>query len=217
MPSCAAIIVAAGSSRRMGFDKLAAELLGRSVLRRSVDAFMAAEGISRVIVVTPEDRFGALGKDFPKPLLRADGGTERQHSVESGLAEVEEDLVAVHDGARPLVSPEAIDACIAAAADHQAAALARQATETMKRADDAGFTVESVSRDQLWFMETPQIFDTALLRRAYAAVREKGLIVTDEVSAVEAIGVPTKLVNSPAPNPKITVPADIMLAAALLR
>ena len=77
--------------------------------------------------------------------------------------------------------------------------------------------MESVSRDKRWFMETPQIFDTALLRRAYAAVREKGLIVTDEVSAVEAIGVPTKLVSSPAPNPKITVPADIMLAAALLR
>ena len=214
---CAAIIVAAGSSRRMGFDKLAADLLGKSVLRHSVDAFMAASGISRVIVVAPEDRFESLGPDFPKPLLRADGGAERQHSVENGLALVEEEIVAVHDGARPLVKPETIDACIAAAKEHHAAALARQAMETMKRSDPNGFARESVSRDLLWFMETPQVFLTELLRKAYSVVREKGLTVTDEVSAVEALGIATKLVVSPAPNPKITVPADIELAAALLR
>ena len=215
--SCAAIIVAAGSSRRMGFDKLAADLLGKSVLRRSVEAFMAAESISRVIVVAPEERFAALGTDFAKPLLRADGGAERQHSVENGLALVTEDIVAVHDGARPLVKAETIDACIAAASEHQAAALARQATETMKRSDDRHFARESVSRELLWFMETPQVFVTELLRKAYSAVREKRLTVTDEVSAVEAIGIATKLVISPTPNLKITVPADIELAAALLR
>ena len=217
MSSCAAIIVAAGSSRRMGFDKLAADLLGKSVLRRSVEAFMAAESISRVIVVAPEDRFAALGTDFPKPLLRADGGSERQHSVENGLALVTEEIVAVHDGARPLVKPETINACIAAAREHRAAALARQATETMKRSDPGHFARESVSRDFLWFMETPQVFQTELLRTAYSIVREKGLTVTDEVSAVETIGIATKLVISPTPNLKITVPADIELAAALLR
>jgi 2-C-methyl-D-erythritol 4-phosphate cytidylyltransferase len=137
--------------------------------------------------------------------------------VENGLALVEEEIVAVHDGARPLVKPETIDTCIAAAKEHHAAALARQATETIKRSDVNGFARESVSRDLLWFMETPQVFLTELLRKAYSIVREKGLTVTDEVSAVEALGIATKLVVSPTPNPKITVPADIELAAALLR
>ncbi|WP_035602254.1 2-C-methyl-D-erythritol 4-phosphate cytidylyltransferase [Haloferula sp. BvORR071] len=214
---CAAVIVAAGSSRRMGFDKLAAEIRGVSVLRRSVDAFMATPEVTRVIVVAPQERFAALGTGLPKPLLRADGGKERQNSVENGLALVEEELVAVHDGARPLVTPQAISTCISEAGDTGAATLARQVTETIKRADADDFARESVSRELLWFMETPQIFRTALLRQAYATVREKGLIVTDEVSAMEAIGVFTKLVASPSPNLKITVPADIELATALLR
>ncbi len=215
--TCAAIIVAAGGSRRMGFDKLSADLRGKSVLRRSVDAFMAAQSVSRVIVVTTLERFVTLGGDFPKPILRADGGEQRQHSVENGLALVAEELVAVHDGARPLVRPEAIDACIAAARLHRAAALARRVTETMKRADSDDFARENVNRENLWFMETPQTFHTQLLRQAYAAVRARGLTVTDEVSAVEAIGIPAKLLASPSPNLKITVPADIELAAALLR
>jgi 2-C-methyl-D-erythritol 4-phosphate cytidylyltransferase len=214
---CAAIIVAAGSSRRMGFDKLAAEIRGSSVLRRSVDAFMATEGITRVIVVAPEDRFASLGSDFPKPLLRMDGGKERQNSVENGLSLVMEELVAVHDGARPLVKPETIAACIVSAREHGAATLARQVTETIKRSDADAFSRESVSRENLWFMETPQIFRTDLLREAYAEVSKRELVVTDEVSAVEAIGIPVKLIASPSPNLKITVPADIELAEALLK
>lgn len=201
----------------MGFDKLAAEIGGVSVLRRSVDSFMATAEISRVIVVGPVERFESLGPDFPKPLLRTDGGAERQHSVANGLALVEEDFVAVHDGARPMVKPEAIAACIAAAREHDAAALARQVVETMKRSDAAGFARESVSRDLLWIMETPQVFRTDLLRKAYSKVRDLGLTITDEVSALEALGIATKLVPSPTPNPKVTVPADIALAEALLR
>ena len=201
----------------MGFDKLAAEIRGVPVLRLSVDAFMAVEAVTAVIVVAPEDRFESLGTDFPKPLHRADGGKERQDSVANGLALVKEDLVAVHDGARPLVSPAAILSCIEAAADCGSAALARQVTETLKRSDADGLARESVSRELLWFMETPQVFQTALLRQAYSAVREQGLSVTDEVSAMEAIGVATQLVPSPSPNLKITVPADIELANALLR
>lgn len=214
---CAAIIVAAGSSRRMGFDKLAAEIRGVSVLRRSVEAFMATAGISRVILVAPAERFASLGNNFPKPLLRVDGGKERQNSVENGLALVVEEFVAVHDGARPLVKPETIQACITAALDSGATALARQVTETIKRSDADGYSRESVSRDHLWFMETPQVFRTDLLREAYAEVSKRELVVTDEVSAVETIGIPVKLITSPAPNLKITVPADIELAEALLK
>jgi 2-C-methyl-D-erythritol 4-phosphate cytidylyltransferase len=217
---CAAIIVASGSSRRMGFDKLAAEIHGTPVLVHTVDAFMDAEGISRVIVVCPEERFQLLaGETYEKPIVRVDGGDQRQHSVENGLAALgpEDLLVAVHDGARPLVRPEAIDECIAAARQYGAASLAHAVTDTLKKADSEGFARYSVDRTGMWSMETPQVFRTSLLRRAYAAVRERQLIVTDEVSAVEAMGISTKLITSPYPNPKITVPADIHLATALMR
>jgi 2-C-methyl-D-erythritol 4-phosphate cytidylyltransferase len=216
---CAAIIVASGSSRRMGFDKLAAEIRGTPVLARTVRAFMAAEEITRVIVVCPEERFRLLdGEASPKPLDRVDGGGQRQDSVANGLALLGPDdlLVAVHDGARPLVRPESIDATVAAARQHGAATLAHAVTDTIKKADAENFARSSVDRSGLWAMETPQVFQTALLREAYAAVVERQLAVTDEVSALEAIGIPTKLVTSPFPNPKITVPGDIHLAAALL-
>jgi 2-C-methyl-D-erythritol 4-phosphate cytidylyltransferase len=216
---CAAIIVASGSSRRMGFDKLAAVIDGKPVLAHTVRAFMAAEGITRVIVVCPEERFRLLdGEEFAKPIARVDGGNQRQNSVANGMAVLDPDdlIIAVHDGARPLVRPESIDECIAAARRFGAAALARAVTDTIKKADTEGFARYSVDRTGLWAMETPQVFRSSVLRRAYASVVERQLAVTDEVSAVEAMGISTKLITSPFPNPKITVPADIHLASALM-
>lgn len=220
LPSCAAILVAAGSSRRMGFDKLANPLGGMPVLRRTLIAFLTAESISSVVIVCPEDRWNLLdGVDFTKPVTRTDGGADRQDSVARGLAATNPDsrYVAVHDGARPLVSPEDIDRCVAAAAEHGAASLARRATETMKRSDAEGFSAEAVSRENLWCMETPQVFETALLKEACAAVATRGLSVTDEVSAMQAIGMRVKFVESLHPNLKITTPADLALAEALLK
>jgi 2-C-methyl-D-erythritol 4-phosphate cytidylyltransferase len=216
---CAAIIVASGSSRRMGFDKLAAVIDGKPVLAHTVRAFMAAEGITRVVVVCPEERFRLLdGEEFAKPIDRVDGGDQRQDSVANGMAALGPDdlIIAVHDGARPLVRPESIDECIAAARQFGAASLARVVTDTIKKADTEGFARYSVDRTGLWAMETPQVFRSSVLRRAYASVVERQLAVTDEVSAVEAMGISTKLITSPFPNPKITVPADIHLASALM-
>ena len=105
---------------------------------------------------------------------------------------------------------------MAAAAVHQASALARRVTETLKRADDGGFSNLAVSRENLWFMETPQVFAVDILKRAYAAVTDGNLAVTDEVSALEAIGVRVKLVESTHPNLKITTPADLVLAEAIV-
>lgn len=217
---CAAIIVASGNSRRMGFDKLAARLDGIPVLRRTVGIFMEAKGIDHVVVVCPQERFEALlFGDFPKPLSRIDGGKERQNSVEAGLAALGETdlMVAIHDGARPLVTPKSIELCIEAARKYGAAALAREVTETIKKADSQGFTRQGIDRSMLWYTETPQVFRTSVLRRAYANVTEQRLIVTDEVSAVETLGISTKLIPSPNPNLKITLPSDIELAHALLR
>ncbi|MCU0777171.1 MAG: 2-C-methyl-D-erythritol 4-phosphate cytidylyltransferase [Akkermansiaceae bacterium] len=218
-PDCAAIIVAAGSSRRMGIDKLAWPLAGVPVLRRTLEAFLMAESIRSVVVVCPEERWKLLdGAAFNKPVLRADGGAERQDSVMNGLAALAGEVcfVAVHDGARPLVSPQDIDACVAAAVTHRAAALARRATETMKRSDADGFCTESVDRENLWCMETPQVFETALLREAYRNVIAGGLAVTDEVSAVQQTGVRVRFIGSLHPNLKITTPADLSLAEALI-
>jgi 2-C-methyl-D-erythritol 4-phosphate cytidylyltransferase len=220
IPRCAALIVAAGSSRRMGFDKLASPLAGVPVLRRTLGVFLSAGSVAEIVVVCPPERWEWLaGPAFPKPVRRVDGGRDRQDSVAAGLAALDpaSGLVAVHDGARPLVAVADVDRCVAAAARFGAVALARRVTETLKRSDAGDFGVEAVSREHLWFMETPQVFEVGLLRAAYANVLAAGLSVTDEVSAVEALGRRVKFLESTAPNLKITTPADLALAEALWR
>ena len=196
----------------MGFDKLAAPLGGIAVLARTVEAFMECPEISEIILVTPAERMSLLDETtFTKPLIRIDGGAERHLSVAAGLAAVSPDaaLIAIHDAARPLVSQADILATIAAAKEHGAASLARRVTETLKHTDDSDFTAAAVPRENLWFIETPQIFESDLIRAAYKHVIENEIPVTDETSALEAIGVKTKLIPSTSPNPKITTPADL--------
>ena len=207
-----AILVAAGSSQRMGFDKLAAPLGGKPVLARTLEAFLACEAVTEILVVCPPARFALLDEStFTKPVRRIDGGAARHLSVANGLAAVSPDaeLIAVHDAARPLVSQADILATIAAAKEHGAASLARRVTETLKRSDDSDFTSSAVPRENLWFMETPQIFHADLLRAAYAHILECDIEVTDETSAIEAHGGKVKLIPSTSPNPKITTPADL--------
>jgi len=207
----------------MGFDKLAAPLGGVPVLVRSMRAFEACAVVGDYRIVTAPERFAALREaaereGFAKFSGLVAGGAERHLSVHRGLESLGErgGRVAVHDGARPLVTPEAIRRCAEVAESCGAAALAHRIVETVKRADAEGTVRDSVSREGLWAMETPQIFDLALLRRAYAEVLACGEAVTDEVSAVMALGHPVRLVENAAPNPKITVPADLDLAEALL-
>lgn len=222
MSFCAAIIVAAGSSRRAGFDKLLAPLHGVKVLERSIRAFAGCRDISEIVVVCPEERFRAIDVDslaLDIPITRADGGAERHESVRNGLEALlyVPELVAVHDGARPLVTREQISACIRTARECGAAASARPVTDTLKRADADRFTLpEQVEREGLWSMETPQVFQYPLLLDAYVAVAERSALVTDEVSALQLIGHPTRLVHNHAPNPKITWPEDIAHAELLM-
>ncbi|MDF1823168.1 MAG: 2-C-methyl-D-erythritol 4-phosphate cytidylyltransferase [Verrucomicrobiales bacterium] len=219
-----AIIVAAGSSRRMGFDKLAADLAGESVLSRSILAFQACPEVVEIRVVTSAEKLDAVTADaerlgITKFVEAIEGGAERHLSVNAGLSRVgpESDLVAVHDGARPLVSPEAISQCAAVAMETGAASLAHRIADTLKRADAEGDVCGAVAREDLWAMETPQIFNVSLLRRAYAEVLAQGALVTDEVSAIEALGEKVRLVENREPNLKITVPADLLVAEAVLR
>ncbi len=222
--SVSAIIVAAGSSRRMGFDKLAADLCGESVLTRSMLAFEACPEVVEIRVVTSPEKMGGVTEaakrlGLSKFVEAIEGGAERHLSVNAGLERVGEQctLVAVHDGARPLITPAAISRCVEVARAHGAAALAHRVADTLKRGDDEGRVVGSVSRDDLWAMETPQVFSVKLLRTAYAAVLKRGEVVTDEVSALMGNGPQVMLVENPEPNLKITVPGDLVVAEAILK
>lgn len=213
--SVSAIIVAAGSSRRMGFDKLAAQLVGKSVRERSIEAFEKCSEVDEIVVVTSAE----ISSDFQKLTRVVEGGAERHFSVWNGIQAIDPnaEYIAVHDGARPLVTPEAIAKCLAEAKKSGAATLAHPISDTLKRSDSDGHAVvESVSRDLLWAMETPQIFRADLLRAAYEKILEQGELVTDEVSAVQALGTEVLLVENPEPNLKITFPADLQLAEAIL-
>lgn len=170
---CAAIIVAAGSSRRMGFDKLMAPLGGVPVLQHSINVFASLAEVKQLIVVTSSERWQQIQLAEVKcEVIFTAGGDERADSVAAGLAKVnsELDLVAIHDGARPYVKIQQIRACLAAAAEFGGAVSAHPVTDTLKRVDSSGAVVSSVTRDDLWAMETPQVFQTHLIRKAYAVV-----------------------------------------------
>lgn len=204
------IIVAAGSSKRMGFDKLMAPLNGKPVLYHTIQTLLTAPEVNEVILVTTHKRYKALNIDHQQ-LKLVFGGEERHHSVANGISAASPDAtyIAVHDGARPLITHEQISHVLSCAKEHGAATSARKITETVKRSNDQQFAVESVSRENLWLMETPQIFRSEHLRQAYRNIQETSTLVTDEVSALELIGIPTYLAENATPNPKITYPHDL--------
>ncbi len=217
------IIVAGGSSKRMGFDKLFALLGDRPVLAHTIDAFERTDSAREIILVARAERIGEFEKlvaesDFRKVRHVVAGGKHRQDSVHAGLACVQADtaFIAVHDAARPLVTPEQIGRVYAEARKHDAAALAEPITDTIKRADENRFVTGGVPRESLYAMQTPQIFARDLLNRAYAAVAASKLSITDEVSAVEHLGAKVVLVPNEEWNVKITYPRDLLLAQAVL-
>jgi 2-C-methyl-D-erythritol 4-phosphate cytidylyltransferase len=217
------IIVAGGSSRRMGLDKTFALLHGRPVIAHSIAAFESAPSVNEIILVGREERLSEIRElvekeDFRKVTKIVAGGTHRQHSVANGLKELcpEAQFVAVHDAARPLVMPEQIEDVFAQARKTGAATLASPVKDTLKRADPKFFVSGSVSREGLYAMETPQIFARDLLLRAYEQVRQNEVAITDEVSAVQRLGHKVLLVPNEHINLKITFPADLTLAELVL-
>lgn len=214
-----AIIVAAGSSSRMGFNKLLAPLGGVPVLRRTLQAFEACPEVDEVVVVAGEAVQEALAEwrgegGLAKLTQVIPGGAARHLSVWAGLqaCSAGADLIAVHDGARPLISPAQISKCLQAARNCGAAACARPMTETLKRTDAEGQVTGSIERSRVWVMETPQVFQRELLIPAYEMVMLLHSPVTDEVSALEQFGTPVFVVENTEPNPKITFPADLVFA-----
>jgi len=218
-----AVIVAAGSSRRMGFDKLFANLRGKPVIAHSIDAFERTAEIGEIILVTRAEqrpRLEALiaSEGWSKVKQLVEGGAERHLSVWSGLQAVsaQASYVAIHDGARPLTSPGVIRQCLELAHQTGAACVASPIPDTVKRASDDGVVTESVERAGLWAMQTPQIFSTPIILQAYAAIIGSGEAVTDEVSAVQRMGVNIALLRNDEWNFKITIPRDLRLAEHVL-
>ncbi|MDB6172724.1 MAG: 2-C-methyl-D-erythritol 4-phosphate cytidylyltransferase [Chthoniobacteraceae bacterium] len=215
-----AIIVAAGSSRRMGFDKLFVTLAGKPVIWHSLKAFSDTSEVDEIIVVAREDRLEEFNvllsqEKLPKVKKVIAGGAERHLSVWKGLQAIESKCsryVAIHDGARPLTTPKLIRACLAMAEKHGAACCASPIPDTVKRASVEQMVQESVERTGLWAMQTPQVFSSGLILQAYAALMAKHEMVTDEVSAVQKLGKKIALLKNEDWNFKITFPHDLELA-----
>jgi 2-C-methyl-D-erythritol 4-phosphate cytidylyltransferase len=217
-----AIIVAAGASERMGFDKLFATFGGKPVIAHTIEAFERTSCVDEIILVGRNDMLDELRKILrPNSKVRqlVPGGTLRQDSVRAGLEQVDAraDYVAVHDAARPLITPEKITRVFDVCRAHDAAALAEPITDTLKRADVDLVVTKSVDRNQLFAMQTPQVFARALLVEAYEAVAAKNMSVTDEVSAVQRLGHKVVLVPNQDFNFKITYPRDFSLAEFVFR
>jgi len=217
--TAAGLVVAAGSSSRMGFDKMTAPLQGRPVVEWSLRAFQQCSEITHGVLVCAPDRiaeFQKLAAPYPKFQHIVAGGSERSASVLNGLsalAPFAPGYVAVHDAARPLVTPALITHILAAARIHQAASAAQRVSDTLHRGDAQGVLLETMPREGVFAMQTPQAagFDILL-----AALQAHQAGSTDEVSALIAYGIHPVAILNDQPNFKITYPQDLALAEALL-
>lgn len=206
-----------------GVDKLFLEVAGRPIVAHTWGRFEAVPMIDELVLVVREGmqaEFHRLAEEhrFRKPYRLAVGGKERQDSVWNGLLAVPADcgIVAIQDGARPCTSRAVIEATIQAAREMGAAVAAQRVTDTIKESDGGTLVARHIDRARLWAVQTPQTFRVEVIRRALAAVRERGLLVTDDTAACELIGQPVQLVEGREPNPKATSPADLPYLGLLL-
>ena len=220
-----AIVLAAGRSTRMGGgpNKQFIELLGKPIVYYSLAAFEQCGVVDAVVVVRrpdcaqqAEQIVGEFG--FRKVVAFTDGGVERQNSVWNGLEKCDSatDIVAVHDGARPLVTPALIEATVASAQTHGTGIAASKVVDTIKEASEDKTVIRTVDRTKLWAVQTPQTVRLPLLREAYTKIFERQTVVTDEAAAIESLGQKVHLVETAFLNLKITTPADLAIAEALL-
>ncbi|MBQ6757407.1 MAG: 2-C-methyl-D-erythritol 4-phosphate cytidylyltransferase [Oscillospiraceae bacterium] len=222
-PYCTAIIAAGGSSTRMGEDKLFIELEGIPVIARTLLVFQSCDVIDEIVIVTREDSIVKIADlcaqyNIAKATKIVKGGASRMDSVLAGIAEISRKarLVAIHDGARPLVTGDIIKETVLKAAFYSAAAPYIPVKDTIKRIEN-GFTVGTVDRNTLASMQTPQIFKPDLIKTALLKAKEDGLSLTDDCSAVENMGVNVFLTKGSEENIKVTTPADIVLAEMILK
>ena len=222
-PFRSAVIVAAGSSQRMGQDKLKLEICGVSVMERTLRAFENCSVIDEIIIVTREDRLqemANLGFDCNITKLRqvVVGGKTRAGSSLAGVSAASRraTLIGIHDAARPLITPDGIAAVYQAAQEHQAAAPILPLKDTVKKLE-GGKLIFTPPREELAAVQTPQVFQADLIRAALTEAVKKDLPITDDCSAVEAMGIPIEAVDGWEENIKITTPMDVIIAEEMIR
>ena len=219
---CSAVVPAAGSSTRMGQDKLLLPLGEQPVLLHTLRALELCPYITEIVVVTREELIvpiGQLCRDAALEKVRKVivGGATRSHSVLAGLGELSQDaeLAAIHDGARPLVSQAVLEAVIRRASECGAAAPAVPVKDTIKRARD-GLVTATLDRAELRAVQTPQVFQVDLIKTALQKALEDGAELTDDCAAVERLGIGVALTEGDYCNLKLTTPEDLAVAEALL-
>ena len=224
-PFCTAIIAAAGRSERMqGENKLFMDLAGAPVLMRTLCAVDQAELVDEIIVATREDLLLEVADLCSRCGLRKSvrvikGGNTRLESVLAAAMEADPraELLAVHDGARPLIRPEDFDELIRQGGATYAVAPAVPLTDTVKVADENRRVLSTPDRSTLYGVRTPQVFQKDILKAALESAREAGVEVTDDCSAVERLGKEVYLTPGDPENIKITTPFDLIVAEAILQ
>ncbi len=217
-----ALIPAAGSGERLGrgINKVFCTVGGKPILAHTLSVFEVCPAIEEIILVvrgadiaTARRLCGAFGFSKVRHIIK--GGNHRQDSVAAGLEAVTGDIVAIHDAARPFVTEDLIIRTIREAKRSGACIAAVPVIDTVKRASE-GKVIETLSRTDLYAVQTPQTFRTELLKRAYREARAKGIIATDDASLVEALGEQVILVQGSYENVKVTTPSDLEWAEARL-
>ena len=219
---CTAVIVAAGSSRRMGADKLFLPLAGIPVLVRTLLQFQACDDVDEIIIVTRADKLTEVADycrryGITKATKILQGGKERVESSAAGVFEADRHsaYIAISDGARPFVTPELISAAIDAAKKYGAAAPAVPVKDTIKAAEN-GVVTDTPDRSKLFAIQTPQVFSADIIKGALTKAIRNHIPVTDDCSAVEAMGYPVHLVDGSYRNIKITAQEDLIISQAYL-
>lgn len=221
-PRCGAVVVAAGSSTRMGEDKILIPLEEEPVIVHTVRALELAPQITEIVVVTRQDLIVPVAQlcqdyGFEKVRKVVAGGASRLHSVRIGTLELSRDLelIAIHDGARPFVTQDVIEQVIRKAGECGAAAPAVPINDTVKEVRD-GLVERTVDRTMLRAVQTPQVFDAGLIRAALQKALDDGAEVTDDCSVVERLGMWVALTPGDPFNLKLTTPEDLILARGIL-
>ena len=220
----AVILLAGGKGKRMksNVPKQFLPLLGRPVFLRSLDIFQNMKNVVSNIVIVLDESYRDEYKDIvnnDKRITWADPGAERQDSVFNGLSKVDDkcSLVAIHDAARPLVTIDEIMSVLSDAKKHGAAVLGVPMKATVKESVDGEFVLRTVPRSSLWEVHTPQVSTKSLFLKGFDNVKAKNLEVTDDVSVIEALGLPVKLTLGQYTNIKLTTPDDLQVASQILR
>ena len=221
-PCCSAVVVAAGSSTRMGMDKLMLPLDETPVIVYTLRAVQAAPSVGEIILVTREDLIVPMSQlcqeyAISKVTNVVRGGASRTQSVRLGTLEVSGDaqVIAIHDGARPFVSAEVIERVVAQAMETGAAAPAVPVKDTIKVAHD-GVVESTPDRACLFAVQTPQVFESSLIKAALQKALDDGLELTDDCAAVERLGMKVALTRGDERNIKLTTPEDLAVAQAIL-